>query len=64
MAERGESVKRNKYAEKERMTLPEGKTCGDCWHYARCEMLFGCNKANEVCDWSPARFREPKGGES
>jgi hypothetical protein len=38
------------------MTLPDGKTCGDCDHHKRCEMLFQCKPTNTVCDFFPRRF--------
>lgn len=38
------------------MSLPAGKTCGDCVHHARCAFLFGCPSDNVTCDWSPSRF--------
>ncbi len=44
----------------EQMNLPEGMTCGDCVHCNRCTMMFGHIPADEVCDWSPSRFREVK----
>jgi hypothetical protein len=44
------------------MALPEGKTCGDCWHFERCRAIFGHIAADEVCDWAPSRFH-PKGAE-
>lgn len=40
------------------MNLPVGKNCGDCVHARRCTMMFGHIPADEVCDWSPSRFRE------
>ncbi|OBY90727.1 hypothetical protein A6723_021105 [Pseudomonas sp. AU11447] len=40
------------------MSLPEGKTCGDCVHCRRCTIMFGHIPADESCDWSPSRFRE------
>ena len=40
------------------MNLPEGKTCGDCVHSARCTAMFGHIPADEACDWSPSRFSE------
>lgn len=40
------------------MDLPEGKTCGDCIHCYRCSAIFGHIPTDEVCDWSPSRFRE------
>lgn len=39
------------------MNLPEGKTCGDCGHFRRCNLIFGHIAADEVCDWAPSRFR-------
>jgi len=40
------------------MDLPDGKTCADCFHCRRCVLMFGHIPADEVCDWSPSRFRE------
>ncbi|HSF40355.1 MAG TPA: hypothetical protein VLT87_11225 [Thermoanaerobaculia bacterium] len=40
------------------LNLPEGKTCGDCVHIHRCQLIFGHIPADEVCDWAPSRFRE------
>ena len=42
------------------MILPEGKTCGDCVHVARCRGVFGHTPTDTVCDWFPRRFREAK----
>lgn len=42
----------------DQMSLPEGKTCGDCVHCKRCTAMFGHIPADESCDWSPSRFRE------
>ena len=42
------------------MVLPEGKTCGVCAHFNRCEMLFQCRPSSSRCDWSPSRFVEPR----
>lgn len=39
------------------MALPAGKTCRDCFNYARCKMLFKCGESNTECDWAPSRFR-------
>lgn len=39
------------------MSLPEGKTCGDCVHVRRCTAMFGHIPEDEACDWSPSRFR-------
>lgn len=38
------------------MHLPDGMTCADCRHFARCEAIFGHIATDEVCDWSPSRF--------
>jgi hypothetical protein len=43
------------------MELPQGKTCADCMHNARC-VVFGFTKPqNTRCDFAPSRFveREP-----
>lgn len=38
------------------MKLPEGKTCGDCRHIARC-LGLGCTwQARTSCDFHPSRF--------
>lgn len=42
------------------MWLPDGKTCGDCVHVARCVAMFAGNPAGDACGWSPSRFREAK----
>lgn len=42
--------------------LPAGKTCSDCRHFERCQMLFSCSGTNEYCDWSPSRFRQAPAG--
>lgn len=38
------------------MNLPEGMTCANCVHFARCNALFGHIATDEVCDWAPSRF--------
>jgi len=40
------------------MTLPEGKTCGDCFHGPRCFAIFGHKASDTFCDWFPRKFRE------
>jgi len=39
-----------------KMNLPEGKTCGDCAHFRRCNMIYGHIAGDEQCDWAPSRF--------
>jgi hypothetical protein len=39
------------------MDLPPGKTCADCTHFRRCNLMFGHIAADESCDWLPSRFR-------
>lgn len=39
------------------MSLPPGMTCGDCVHLDFCTALMGQIPEDEVCDWSPSRFR-------
>lgn len=44
------------------MLLPDGKTCRDCAHFKRREMLFSANvsfPSSTSCDWAPSRFVEP-----
>jgi len=40
------------------MGLPDGKTCGDCIHIARCEAIFGHVPEDTYCDFFPRRFKE------
>ncbi len=42
------------------MTLPAGKTCGDCRHARRCDLIFGGNQANTDCQFFPRRFSAVK----
>lgn len=39
------------------MDLPADQTCGDCVHAQRCTAMFGHIHKDELCDWSPSRFR-------
>lgn len=41
------------------MNLPDGRTCGDCFHIKRREAIFGHVPSDTSCDWFPRRFREP-----
>jgi hypothetical protein len=45
------------------MNLPEGKTCIDCYHFRRCNAIYGHIAEDEVCDWSPSRFFATSGKE-
>ena len=39
--------------------LPDGKTCADCRHGARCDALFGAvTRGFTSCDWWPSRFAD------
>ncbi len=44
-------------ADPDKMRLPAGKTCGDCFHIRRCKAMFGHVETDTYCDWSPSRFR-------
>lgn len=51
---------RREESDVDKMNLPVGKTCADCVHCRRCTAMFGHIPADEVCDWSPSRFRMAK----
>lgn len=38
------------------MDLPDGLTCGDCFHEERCCAIFGHVPEDTYCDWFPRRF--------
>lgn len=42
------------------MQLPPGKTCVDCIHFRRCNLIFGHVATDTRCDWHPSRFHEGK----
>jgi hypothetical protein len=35
---------------------PEGKTCRDCYLFARCQAFLGISGAETYCDWYPSAF--------
>lgn len=43
-------------ADKDKMRLPIGRTCGDCYHIRRCKAIYGHVESDVECDWSPSRF--------
>lgn len=45
----------------DKMRLPQGVTCGDCYHIKRCKAIFGHTEADTYCDWSPSRFMKKEG---
>ena len=49
---------RTAHSERYGMSLPGGKTCGECLHFPRCRRLFGAVVGDETCDFSPSLFRE------
>src|SRR5262245_39038649 len=53
-----EAWRRNKQSDEDGMSLPEGKTCADCFHFERCTALFNPNQAPEVCDFAPSQFEQ------
>lgn len=55
-----EAYKRDEHSDVHNMSLPPGKTCWDCRRFERCNKVYGHISADEVCDWSPSRFREKK----
>lgn len=38
------------------MKLPDGRTCRDCRHLAKCRFLISREGDEIECDWSPSRF--------
>jgi hypothetical protein len=40
------------------MTLPVGRTCGECKHFKRCHALIGLDESCAICDFYPRRFSE------
>ena len=36
--------------------LPEGLTCGDCFHIRRCQFLIQQSPTEKRCDFDPSRF--------
>ena len=42
------------------MSLPQGKTCGDCVHFERCKWLISAEKTWTNCDFYPNKFIEKK----
>jgi uncharacterized protein (DUF362 family) len=40
------------------MNIPEGKTCGSCFHLKRCVSLYGVKAESVTCGWSPSRYQE------
>jgi hypothetical protein len=53
---RTKAWKRSAISDEDGMSLPQGKTCGDCHHFRRCNAMFGHIESDEVCDWAPSRF--------
>ena len=42
------------------MELPEGETCGDCYHITVCYTFCGHEMKDTYCDWFPRRFIKDK----
>ncbi len=40
------------------MSLPKGKSCGDCVYIERCQDLFGHVPTDTNCSFFPRRFRQ------
>lgn len=38
------------------MQLPDGASCADCTHVARCTTIFGQDAADTACQFFPRRF--------
>lgn len=44
--------------DQDEMRLPDGRTCRQCVHFARCTFLIGVHPDSTVCDWHPSQFAE------
>jgi len=53
---RGLTGKDKKYIQD--MWLPEGITCSDCYHFPRCNGIFGTVAEDVDCQFHPNRFIE------
>jgi hypothetical protein len=42
----------------DKMNLPDDKVCKDCFHFKRCNAIYGHIAEDAVCDWSPSRFKD------
>ena len=52
-----EAVKRKACSAETCMSLPDGKTCGDCVHKRRCVTFgFADSETNTSCSFFPRRF--------
>lgn len=40
----------------DKMRLPKGVTCGNCFHINRCKAIYGHVEKDTYCDWAPSRF--------
>ncbi|CEJ64024.1 hypothetical protein I5370_21770 [Citrobacter sp. FDAARGOS_156] len=44
------------HSDPDKMRLPKGSSCGNCYHIRRCKAMFGHTETDIYCDWSPSRF--------
>jgi len=44
------------HSDPDKMRLPKGSSCGNCYHIRRCKTMFGHTEMDTYCDWSPSRF--------
>lgn len=42
----------------EDMKLPKDKTAQSCFHFQKCNQMFGCKEENTECDFSPSRYHD------
>lgn len=42
--------KRSNVSDAHKMSLPEGKAYGDCWHFRRCNLTFDQVAADVFCE--------------
>lgn len=53
-----ETYKEINHEIKDETKLPDGKTCGNCIHFERCNMLFMAREDWVNCDFYPIKFKE------
>lgn len=56
--ERTKPYERDAHSDKYGLSLPPGKTCGDCVFFNWCVGMVAHIATDEICDWAPMKFIE------